>query len=64
MSSPEQLKAVGDSVAIPTALLAWMKAITIPDLAALAALVYTLCRLTEWVVSWLFPRIRDLWRNR
>lgn len=48
----EQLKAVGDSVAIPTAVLAWFKAITIPDLAALAALVYTAMRIAELFYGW------------
>lgn len=52
----EHLKAVGDSVAIPTAVLAWLKAITIPDLAALAALVYTVLRIAEVVYGWLKRR--------
>ena len=55
----EHLKAVGDSVAIPTAVLAWLKAISIPDLAALAALIYTALRITEVLHSWY-----KKWRSR
>lgn len=58
MPPQEQLKAVGDSVAIPTAVLAWINAITIPDAAALAALVYTLLRIGELLYSWLKKRKR------
>jgi hypothetical protein len=54
----EQLKAIGDSVAIPTAVLAWIKAITIPDAAALAALLYTLLRIGELLHGWLKKRKR------
>lgn len=54
----EQLKQIGDSVAIPTAVLAWLQAITIPDAAALAALVYTLLRIGELVHSWFKKRKR------
>lgn len=53
---PQTLKAAGDSVAIPTAILAWMKAITIPDLAALAALVYTVLRIAELMYGWFKKR--------
>ena len=59
----EHLKAAVDSVAIPTAFLAWFKAISIPDVAALAALIYTLCRIIEWSVSWLYPRVREWFRS-
>lgn len=48
----EQLKAAGDSIAIPTAFLAWMKAITIPEIAALLAGVYTALRIGELVHGW------------
>jgi hypothetical protein len=47
-----QIKAVGDSVAVPTAILAWMKAITIPEVAALLAGVYTALRIGELLYSW------------
>jgi hypothetical protein len=47
-----QLKAIGDSVAIPTAFLAWLKAITIPEAAALAAFVYTALRIGELLYGW------------
>lgn len=57
--SQEQVKAVADTVAVPTAVLAWLKAITIPDAAALAALIYTLLRIGELVHSWFKKR-----RNR
>lgn len=47
-----QVKAAADGVAIPTVFLAWLKAITIPDAAALAALVYTLLRIGELCYLW------------
>jgi hypothetical protein len=47
-----QLKAVGDSVAIPTAFLAWLKAITIPEVAALLAGIYTALRICELIYTW------------
>lgn len=54
---PQQLaKAAGDGIAIPTAFLVWAKAITIPDLAAAAALVYTLLRIAELLHGWLKKR--------
>jgi hypothetical protein len=58
MSLPpqEQLKAAADTVAVPTAVLAWLKAIPIPDLAAFAALVYTVLRIAELVHSWFKKR--------
>lgn len=52
MPPQEQLKVIGDSVAIPTAILAWIKAITIPEAAALAAFVYTTLRIGELIYSW------------
>lgn len=55
----EQLKTIGDSVAIPTAFLAWLKAITIPEIAALLAGVYTLMRICELTYSWI-----KKWRRR
>ena len=54
----EQVKAAVDAVAIPTAFLAWLKAISIPDAAALAALVYTVLRIGELVYSWSKKRSR------
>lgn len=59
MPQQEQLKAIGDSVAVPTAVLAWLKAITIPEAAALAAFVYTTLRIGELVYNW-FKK----WRKR
>ena len=58
MPPQEQLKAIGDSVAIPTAILAWIKAITIPEAAALAAFVYTTLRIGELLYSWFKKRKR------
>lgn len=52
MTPPEQVKALGDSVAIPTAFLVWLKAISIPDAAAFAALVYTILRIAELIYGW------------
>ena len=52
MPPQEQLKVIGDSVAIPTAILAWIKAITIPEAAALAAFIYTVLRIAELVYGW------------
>jgi hypothetical protein len=54
----EQLKTIGDSVAVPTAVLAWLKAITIPEAAALAAFVYTTLRIGELIYSWFKKRKR------
>jgi hypothetical protein len=56
VSAPQQLKALGDTVAIPTAVLAWLKAITIPELAAFAALVYTVLRIGELLYGWFKKR--------
>lgn len=55
----EQLKTIGDSVAIPTAVLAWLHAISIPDAAALAACIYTVLRIAELLYGWLRK-----WRRR
>lgn len=56
---PQQLaKAAGDGVAIPTSILVWFKAITIPDLAAFAALVYTVLRIGELVYGWWLKKRR------
>lgn len=46
------LKAAGDTVAIPTAVLAWLKAISIPDAAALLAGIYTGLRILELLYVW------------
>jgi hypothetical protein len=54
----EQLKAVGDTVAVPTAVLAWLKAIPFPELAALAAFVYTALRIAELLHTWFNKRKR------
>ena len=59
MAPQEQLKAIGDSVAVPTAVLAWLKAITIPEAAALLAGVYTALRIGELLYGW-FRK----WRKR
>lgn len=48
-------KAGTDSVVIPTAVLTWFHAVTIPDVAAFLAALYTLCRLAEWIVKVLIP---------
>ena len=53
----EQSKAGGDAAAITIAGLAWLK--VVPDIAALAALVYTLMRIGELVVKWF-----RAWRKR
>lgn len=50
--SPEHMKAAADSVVMPTAVLAWLKAITVPDIAALLAAPYTLLRIIELCVKW------------
>jgi hypothetical protein len=48
----QQIKVAADTVAVPTALLAWLKAITIPEFAALLAGVYTFLRICELVYGW------------
>ena len=55
----EQLKVAGDAVALPVAFLSWVKAISIPELAAFAAFVYTALRIGELVYGWI-----KAWRNR
>jgi hypothetical protein len=52
MALPQTAKAAADTVVIPTSILAWFKAITIPEAAAVAALVYTLLRIAELLVGW------------
>lgn len=57
MSTPH-LKALGDSVAIPTAFLAWLKAIPFSEVAAALAGLYTLLRIGELVYGWFKKRRR------
>jgi hypothetical protein len=57
--SLQTVKGAADTVAVPTAILAWVKAISIPDLAALAALVYTLLRIAEVLYGWFKKRKRS-----
>lgn len=52
MNAPQQMKAIGDTVAVPTAVLAWLGALSIPDVAALLAGVYTAMRIIELLYLW------------
>lgn len=58
-----ELKALGDSVAIPTAFIAWLTPTTIPEAAALAALAYTCLRIAELISRWIY-RLFRIWRRR
>jgi hypothetical protein len=49
----QQIKVAADTVAVPTALLAWLKAITIPEFAALLAGIYTALRIGELLWTWI-----------
>ncbi len=46
------LKTIGDVVVIPTAIFNWFIALNLPDLVALAALVYTVLRIFELLYGW------------
>ncbi len=52
MSPLEHAKIGVDSIAVPTAILAWLQAITISDFAAFAAGLYTVLRIVELLFLW------------
>lgn len=49
----DEMKAKGDVISITGAAFAYFKAIPWPELAAAAALMYTLLRIVEMVAGWL-----------
>jgi hypothetical protein len=61
MSFP-YLKAACDSVAVPTAFLAWLQPIDIPKAAALLAGIYTALRILELLYGW-FVVLHRKWRR-
>ncbi len=59
----EQMKQVGDLAAVGTGGLV-IFGMSVPDLAAALAALYTAARLVEWFVTWALPRIRKMFNGK
>lgn len=55
----EQMKSVGDVAAVSTGGLV-LFGMSVPDIAAGLAALYTAARLVEWLVTWAWPRLQKV----
>lgn len=60
MVQGEQMKMVGDVAAVGTGGMV-IFGMSVPDIAAAMAALYTAARFFEWCITWLWPRLKVLY---